>query len=1501
MAQTQDLTVDVLVNSSNPTFYDTDPNNPGEYQRYPERYLEHLQLPYRVIDVSTTPPPSGLNSVQLIIAGHKSLNLSTAWQQAITAAVASGVGFVNLDSDPAIGNQSHIQAIFGATGSTPGSDGEQIIIPAAVQPTGSNPHYIAGMQLHFLSDPAGDLIYKFHGDGISSYPTATATDLIGAHGTVVATLYSTDHSISDPLILATSYGKGNAVYFGTYDYLRADRFGFNLGIDDLFWRSLVWAARKPFVMRAYPRLWAVQMDDNAGTDNQFATRIQHFWDSSLTGNVLPDGTGGPWKLDLYIDPSTLDPGAGNGTTDRDLMIGEANAGHVKIAPHRNTDVLGGDLFWNSENGQWSDSGWLAALQIGLQYQQGNGGSDAIPYSRSNIPEFWDYSNNVGYDLYHTLGARYILEIQQPGATYYSNTYKTNAQRLPFHPFRIYEQPPLFNNQDETEPFFWADYYTIGSRAGLPAQKFFGFGSQILTDQFRFPSPDAKFPDYQGTNSFPVANSVENFEVNTWRFWSALAPVTIFCHDENSYANTPETERKQFIQQMSTWLNTNGVQHVFVENEGDYLLARRTSTLVSGSATTSTITLNFTGQATDFDGNLVPTKSLVFYGNDNGSWVNVPGFAAGGKTVSFPNATPASINLSATALSFAAVPGTNPASQQVLVTNSGGGTLSWYASSSAPWLSVSPGSGTNSGTLTVSVASSGLAVGSYTGSIAVSALGATNSPQYVNVNLVVGPTAISVNPASLVFQAYQNQGNPASQTVSIANSGGGQLNWTATSSVPWLTITPASGSAPGAIQVAANTAGLGVGTFTGTVTITSAQANNSPIKVPVSLTITGVLLGDNFGSGSLAGWAYSPLGLASDWSVANGAAQNNGGGHTQIYAGNSSWTNYTVQASIKLASLANYPGGIRGRVNPATGSSYAVWLYPNSGFINLYSTVAWNIDSGYKLLGSAPVTFDATAYHTVALTMQGSQLSVAYDGKQVISATDATNTQGMIALDVSNQPIAFTNINVTGIASAGAFASTPSTLNFAAVTGGANPSPQNVQVASTGAGNVAFSSNASAPWILVSPPTGATPQTVQVAANATGLAAGNYSGTVSLTSLGAANSPQTINVNLAVTTPASILSVSPSSYAFGAGLNGSTPPAQSLSITSSGASSSWSGATDSPWLTLSAASGTTPAAIQVTANPTSLAAGTYTGHITITAPGLTGSPTVIPVTLTVNGLYAADNFASGNLDGWAISPLGNLAGWTVVKLPVGEMAAQYNGQGATQLYAGNSAWANYSVQADVQLSNLNNYPGGIRGRVQPNGGSYAVWLYPGSQQMILYRTAQWDIDQGYATLGSAPVVFDATKPHIVKLAMQGSQLTVYYDGQATITATDATYTNGQVAFDVSNQVIAFGNILVVGATPTPGSLSPGTSSLSFSGAAGGTNPAAQTLQLGSTGSGTLAFSAASTAGWLSVTPTNGTTPGTLQVSANTAGLPSGTYQGTIRLASVGDSSSPETVAVTLTVQ
>ena len=100
-----------------------------------------------------------------------------------------------------------------------------------------------------------------------------------------------------------------------------------------------------------------------------------------------------------------------------------------------------------------------------------------------------------------------------------------------------------------------------------------------------------------------------------------------------------------------------------------------------------------------------------------------------------------------------------------------------------------------------------------------------------------PATLTVSPASIAFAATTGGGNPASQTVSIGNSGNGTVNFTITSDSPWLSATPASGSAPQSVNVSANIAGLSTGTLTGHLTVTANGALQSPQTITVTLNLT----------------------------------------------------------------------------------------------------------------------------------------------------------------------------------------------------------------------------------------------------------------------------------------------------------------------------------------------------------------------------------------------------------------------------------------------------------------------------------------------------------------------------------------------------------------------------------------------------------------------------------------------------------------------------------------
>lgn len=206
-----------------------------------------------------------------------------------------------------------------------------------------------------------------------------------------------------------------------------------------------------------------------------------------------------------------------------------------------------------------------------------------------------------------------------------------------------------------------------------------------------------------------------------------------------------------------------------------------------------------------------------------------------------------IGLSPTSLSWTGPEGgPDPASQTVTVTNTGSGSLSWTASSDAPWLSASPETGTLSAgasqPVTLSVTTAGQSSGTLTGHWTVQSAQASNSPQTVTASLTISPVpVIGVVPASLTFDAPEGGANPSPATLTLSDLGSGVLAWSASSDAPsWLAVSPGSGSIPTSgsqsLTVTVTTTGLTEGTYLAAIHITGTGASNSPLVVPVTLNI-----------------------------------------------------------------------------------------------------------------------------------------------------------------------------------------------------------------------------------------------------------------------------------------------------------------------------------------------------------------------------------------------------------------------------------------------------------------------------------------------------------------------------------------------------------------------------------------------------------------------------------------------------------------------------------------
>ncbi len=160
-------------------------------------------------------------------------------------------------------------------------------------------------------------------------------------------------------------------------------------------------------------------------------------------------------------------------------------------------------------------------------------------------------------------------------------------------------------------------------------------------------------------------------------------------------------------------------------------------------------------------------------------------------------------------------------------------------SSAGWLSVSPSSGTNAGTLAVSVNTAGLSAGTYSGTITVSATGASNPPQTVTVTLTIfsPPSALSVSPIALNFGPQGVGTASAGQTVTVSNGGSSSVGLGIGSPGDFAQTNTCGGS------LGANSS------CTVTVTFTPTLAGPRSGSLSISdLTLNGIRLVHLFGTG-----------------------------------------------------------------------------------------------------------------------------------------------------------------------------------------------------------------------------------------------------------------------------------------------------------------------------------------------------------------------------------------------------------------------------------------------------------------------------------------------------------------------------------------------------------------------------------------------------------------------------------------------------------------------------
>jgi uncharacterized protein (TIGR03437 family) len=441
-------------------------------------------------------------------------------------------------------------------------------------------------------------------------------------------------------------------------------------------------------------------------------------------------------------------------------------------------------------------------------------------------------------------------------------------------------------------------------------------------------------------------------------------------------------------------------------------------------------------------------------------------------------------------------------------------------------------------------------------------------------------------------------------------------------------------------------------------------------------------------------------------------------------------------------------------------------------------------------------------------------------------------------------------------------------------------------------------------------------------NYTTLAAGQYTGTITVTDPSYAADTTALTVTLTVAAVTSTLTVSPSPI----GLSAANNYEQLLSVTSTVAGAlSVSTSSTNNWLSASPTTGSVAANtsfyVTVTANTTASGSGVSSGTVTINVGSLSQQVTV---NLTVGSGTTVTS--SGVVAPTALSLVGVSGGLGVSQQVIFAGGGSFDISSAVTYSAssGSTAWLTSSVISGnltaqgtkvtftAHPSSLApgtytaTVPVSLSGTGASNPGiSLAVTFVVNSSEVLTASPATVLFNNGAMALSEAvavtstgstalPVTVTPDQPWLTASLQSGATET---PASILVTATTAGMTNGLYSGNVlvtssGSPQLTIPVVVVVTGVSNPTGLTPSPTALTFSAVLGSGSPSAQSVTISSTTVGTsfTATASGTTGGgitWLSITPSGSlTTNQTIVASVSVAGLAAGTYAGNIVLSSNG---------------
>ncbi len=226
--------------------------------------LAHFGMPFRLLDLAEErPTPESLEQCAGILLAQNGLGASLTLSETglIADTVRNGAGLVNFDYD--LRNyEGPLLEIFGFDRINPHPYATDTVRMQERQ------HYITQLQspgeFHTFDRMVTAIAAEKWGDSV----VPLADGILGKEQLIYIrhlAPWSAFEPRNYPLVFATKWGAGRAVQFTLNSRVwRNAFFGHARGMDDLFWRSITWTARKPFAANMIPPFVTMSWDDCEG-------------------------------------------------------------------------------------------------------------------------------------------------------------------------------------------------------------------------------------------------------------------------------------------------------------------------------------------------------------------------------------------------------------------------------------------------------------------------------------------------------------------------------------------------------------------------------------------------------------------------------------------------------------------------------------------------------------------------------------------------------------------------------------------------------------------------------------------------------------------------------------------------------------------------------------------------------------------------------------------------------------------------------------------------------------------------------------------------------------------------------------------------------------------------------------------------------------------------------------------------------------------------------------